>query len=294
MDLRAGGWAEVAQRDLSTNQIVLVNRNDPGFVSLNGVKEIEVVTPGFDVYAVEAGVDLDAPGARSPVNAPRARLDGGLCLNRATHTYLHCETGAPQVVGAQGPVLVDGESFEPRDGTLDLTALSLAEGTHDVQVDGATTRIRLVTEAKVGPGDEPVDSWIDGLVASDRLAIPHDRGNVWLIGSNGEAEERKPVSPTWLKDLGLLQNQVDVSGLIRNAAFPPAYVVSPSYMGKPWVQEVPRPYTESTAFESPRPLNIAAARMLVEALLVEYRPARMRDDRTWKRALAALLRTAHQ
>jgi hypothetical protein len=294
LDLRAGGWAEVAQRDLSMDQLVLVSRSDPGFGSLEGVKEIEAVTPGFDVYAVAAGVDVDALGAPSPVKVQEARLDGGLCLNRATHTYLHCKSGAPQLVGALRPVLVDGEPFEPREGTLDLAALHLGEGTHEVRGDGTTIHFRLVGEVKVGPSDEPVDSWIDGMTTSDRLAIPHDRGNVWLIGTNGEAEERKPVSPAWLTDLGLLRNQVDVSALIRNAAFPPAYVVSPSYMGKPWVQAVPGAYKVSTVFESPRPLNLAAARMLVEALLVDYRPSRMREDRAWKRALAAFLRTAHQ
>jgi hypothetical protein len=126
------------------------------------------------------------------------------------------------------------------------------------------------------------------------VRLPGAHEKVWLLGDKGEAEERAVRPAAWLNDLDLMDNEVDVTGLLNSTSFAPGYVVAPSFMGKPWVERVPDGVAMAHDSEPSRGFPAASARELVSRLLVDYAPAERKVDARWKKCLAAFLRTVHR
>ena len=117
----------------------------------------------------------------------------------------------------------------------------------------------------------------------------------WIITSaDGEVEQR-PVRPSsWLDALDLMDNEVDVTGLVRSTSFLTCYVVAPSFMGRPWVEKVPAGFSEADPTESRREVKTSSARSLVADLLAGYAPDERTEDKQWKRCFAAMMRQVHR
>jgi hypothetical protein len=291
LDTRAGAWAEVGRRDAGQDQMLLVDEVGAQALSdIGGVSARRDAPPGQVLLFVPAGTCVFEE--ELPPKSSRPLLSGGLCLNRSTVTYLLTPTGLP-VIAPASVARIAGEQLQVRDGVAVLAAAGLGEGEHSAEVDGHRVRFRLVERLQQGPVEAGTASWVSHLPVVPRLRLPHDGGSIWLVGERGQLEERPGTAATWLADLGLMANEVDVTSMVRSTWFEPAFVVSNSFRGKPWVEPVPPGLGKAQASELPRALNRSAARDLVSKLLVGYSPAARAADASWKRAFAALMRTAH-
>ncbi len=162
-----------------------------------------------------------------------------------------------------------------------------------MRADGQHLNLRLVHRLQDGPLESSEPTWHQQLPVVPRVRLPHSEGKVWLVGSHGEVAERLPVNATWASDLGLMVTEVDVTGMVGSTWFPPAFAISASYVGKPWVEPVPSDLAEAQPTDSKLP-SAASLRVLVAQLLLDYQPAARKSDARWKRAFAGLMRTAHR
>jgi hypothetical protein len=291
VDGRAGAWAEVGRRDTAVEQLVLIGSGDVRALQGGlGLEAIEGAAFGHNLLRVPAGVLLSEH--EMPAPDVRPRLEGGLCLNYSTGTYLHARSGLPVVRPGAGAVL-DGSPLPLRDGAAVLESAVLGVGDHVIDVAGSRLQMRLVDRMQQGPLPPDLHSWVDEVPVVPRVVVPWEAGSIWLVGERGELEQRPVVAPAWAEALRLTISEIDVTSTVRSTWFEPAFVIADSFRGKPWVAPVPAGAAEAQPGERSRLLNPAAARALVTRLLTGYQPVARQSDARWKRAFAALLRTAH-
>lgn len=291
VDRLAGGWAETMHRDLEVDQLLLVRSDLAGPPVQSGlIRRHDESPPGHSLYAVPAGVDLSDVPMHVP-QGPKPELVAGLALNSATHTYLNCATGVPDLVGVTGQAAVNGTLIGTTGGRARLGSLVLGDGEHIIEAQGHKILLRLESRVQEPPCEPQPGTWADDLREVVRLSVPWGGGPVWLIGRDGQLEQRKVEGPSWLAQLGLQAEEIDLTGAVKGACFEPAYVVS-SYMRRPWVAPVPDGLAEADPAKTANPPHPALARQLIQDLLSGYAPTSMQNDRSWKRSLAAVLRTA--
>ncbi|MEI7059391.1 hypothetical protein WBG06_26460 [Nocardioides sp. CCNWLW239] len=295
IDRGVGGWVEVLERDLNADQFLLLS--DPLPIDPPApVQRHNDAPAGRTMYMVPSGVELDLPteaGAKS-TSSRKPRLSGGLILRAATNTYLWCSTGVPEIAGVDDLVQVDGSpAVKAVEGTASLRDLALPPGQHTAVTNSGDLRFTLLRDLTKPPVVYE-ESWIDSVPDGDRVAVPHTDGDVWLVGPNGEAERRRVHTPRWLGDLDLYSNEVEMTGMVTNCWFKPAYVIADSYMGKPHVIPVPAALAIADADAEHRPIDIDAARRLVTRLIVGCGPDERRSDKAWKRCLAELMRSVNR
>ena len=294
IDMRAGGWAEVGQRDQRTDQVALVERSvSQVLATCPGVEDRGVAPSGASILFVPRGVVLDEregpPASVGPV------LQGGLRLRAATSSYLLSDLGAPEVAGCSG-VRARVGSIEHRivDGTITINGPAIGPGDHEVRCGGDSVRFRLV-DRLLAPGTHAADSsWYDDLPPRTRVEVPHRVGPVWIVGADGAVQEREVVEPRWLRDLGLDSTATDVTGMVGSTQFTPLFVVSAPLPSRAWVTRVPDQLRRPDFGADRRSYDRARARRLVSQLLTDVGPSDVQHDREWKKILAALLREVHR
>lgn len=295
IDRGVGGWAEVLERDLELDQFLLLPDSHHVEIPPKAQRHDDAPT-GHALYMVPKGVELNLPSddvARA-ASSRKPRLSGGLILRAATSTYLWCSTGSPEVTGVGDLVLVDGsQSVKVVDGSASLAELSLPAGQHNAVTSGGDLRFTLLRDLTKPPVVDE-ESWIDKVPDGERISVPYTAGDVWLVGSNGEAERRRVHTARWLGDLDLYSNEVEMTGLVKNCWFKPAYVVADSYMGKAHVVPVPAGLAAIDPDADHRPTDVDAARRLLTRLLAGYEPEARRSDRAWKRCFAELMRSVNR
>ena len=297
VDTVAGGWAEVQRRDPEQAQLALIPAHRWAVSGLADLTEPREDGPlGHVLAAVPARLEFtDEVGADLAAGRPAVpRLEGGFPLNAATNTYLTSTHGLPVVVGAHTSVKVDGVRVLIVDSRVVLGGLGLGPGDHVIQADGKQIPLRLLERLVESPVTPDREVWTDVLVESARVRVPCSGDSVWLLGADGELEERTPVPPGWVASLGLMANEVDLTGVVAQTWFQPAYLVSSSYMGKPWVEPVGVPAIHGEHDRTRRPFDRDKARKLVTALMHDYGPEVRKTDKRWKRSFAALMRTVHR
>lgn len=295
IDMRAGGWAEVGQRDHQSDQLAIVGAGAAQtFSSIPGVVDRGVAPSAASIFYVGRGVAVDEPDHtpdRSGVS-----LHGGLRLHGATNTYLLSEFGAPEVAGCPGD-RADVGSVEHRvvDGKVAINGPAIGLGDHEVHCDGgAMVRFRLV-DRLLAPGTHPSGpSWYDDLPPNTRVDVPHRAGPVWILGADGAAQEREVADVRWLRNLGLDVTAADVTGVVGATHFVPLFVVSSPTPSKAWVTPVPDRLRTQDLGVDHRSYDRSRARLLVSKLLTDVGPPDIQQDREWKRVLAAFLREVHR
>lgn len=292
IDTRAGGWAEVGRRDVQLDQHVVTTQHmADGLARVAGVEDRGTTPSGLAVCFVPQGLvlaDLAVPSAQ-----PRPRFRGGLPLRVATHSYLLSPHGAAEVVqGSEATSVVEG-TVAP-DIPIQIDALAAGPGDHALEVDGHILRFRLV-DRLLAPGEGQADAaWYDDLPTTVGMQVPHAAGPVWVVGADGAVEERDVQHSRWLDDLGLFPTAADVTALVRSTQFEPLFVISRPTEGTAWVTTVPDALRAVDPDATRRSYDRLRARQLVTQLLADARPDAMRDDRAWKKALAALMREVHR
>jgi hypothetical protein len=293
IDTRAGGWAEVGGRDVQLEQYVVTAQHAAGGLArVAGVEDRGSTPSGLAVYFVPQGVAL--PDLPVPSVQPEPRFRGGLPLRVATHSYLLSPHGAPDVVQGQGRASVGGEDTDSSDILTHIDALAAGPGDHAIEIDGHTLRFRLV-DRLLAPGDGQAGAaWYDDLPTPVGMQVPHAAGPVWVLGADGAVEERDVPHSRWLDDVSLFPTAADVTVIVRSTQFEPLFVISRPTEGTAWVTAVPDVLRAADPDAGRRSYDRLRARQLVTQLLADVRPAAMRDDRAWKKALAALMREVHR
>jgi hypothetical protein len=295
IDMRAGGWAEVGQRDDEADQLAIAQRGAAeNFRTARGIEARGVDPSGGSIFFVGRGVEVDEPGA-TPM-PPRPSLQGGLRLRGATSSYLLSEFGAPELAGCPGERAYVG-SVEHRvvEGKVSVDGPAIGPGDHELRCDGGSAvRFRLV-DRLLAPGTHPSGpSWYDGLPPSTRMEVPHRTGPVWIVGADGAVQERDVAEARWLKDLGLGTTAADVTGMVGSTQFIPLFVVSSPTPSTAWVTPVPDSLRRPDLGADRRSYDRSRARRLVSQLLTDVGPPDIQRDREWKKVLAALMREVHR
>ncbi|WP_374457304.1 hypothetical protein [Nocardioides sp.] len=294
-DMRAGGWAEVGQRDHQADQLAIAERPAAGSLSaVPGVESRGTAPSGASIFFVGRGVAVDEPDGRSGPLRPSLR--GGLRLRAATSSFLLSEYGAPEILGCPGERANVGY-IEHRvvEGTVSIDGPSLGQGDHEVRCDGGAVRFRLV-DRLLAPGTHPADPpWYDDLPPSPRIEVPHRAGGpVWVVGPDGALQERGVAEVRWLQDLGLDATAVDVTGMVGSTQFTPLFVVSSPTPSRVWVTPVPQRLRRPNLGAERRSYDRLRARSLVSRLLTDVGPPEIQGDREWKKVLAAVMREVHR
>lgn len=294
VDRQVGGWAEVAGYRPEAAHIALVPPGDsPWFAGLPGVTQPAVSTIPFDVWSVPAGLTL-APEPISAAEVPPA-LVGGLPLGLQTRTYLHADTGAPAVVNA-AEVQWLGRAVPLVAGQASLDLNGAGPGRHEVVADGQLLTFRTETHLQEPGGYDGQADWVEALpVHSGRVRVPNRHGRIWLVGlEEGQLEERPSPIVKWIEHLDLQASLLDVTDLVRSAAFVTAYVVSIGGGGlAAYVARVPERLRSSSSGASRKPVNQESARQLVSKMLQGCVPESISNDREWKSCQSKIMRVAH-
>lgn len=294
IDLRAGGWAEVGQRDHQVDQLAVAERQAARSLgAIPGVESRGSTPSGASIFFVSRGVAVDEPDGTTILLSPS--LQGGLRLRGATNSYLLSEFGAPEVAGCPGQrAYVGAVEQHVVEGTVSIDGPTLGLGDHEVRCDGGAVRFRLV-DRLLAPGTHPSDPpWYDGLPPSTRVEVPHRAGPLWIVGAEGAVQERELAEARWLKDVGLDATAADVTGMVGSTQFTPLFVVSSPTPSKAWVTPVPDRLRKPDLGADRRSYDRSRARHLVSQLLTDVGPSDIQRDREWKRVLAALMREVHR
>jgi hypothetical protein len=290
LDRRVGGWAEVGLRDPEIDQLLVTRSNAPFRPStVSGVEHLKAELADHEVFIVPRGVDVSADPA-----VPRhvARFVGGLPLDGRTNTYL-CRDHLPALEVPESAVEVrfNGTLVEAETSMrVGLGGLGLGSGDHDFQVGQQRVKLRLVDRVQFGPTAlQDTLSWHADLTSSARVRIPHDRGPVWLVGADGDLVQKEVPQVPWVKSLGLLTSEADVTGLVASLGWPARFVVNANYAGRPWVASVPLVLADQHGQNVPA-FELQSARSMVHAVLGLDVGLCGDELRSWRRALAAVMR----
>jgi hypothetical protein len=294
VDRQVGGWAEVPGYRPESAHLALVPQGEsPWFAGRDGVTQPQLGAIPFDVWLVPAGLALAAEPVVSAELLPA--LVGGLPLALQTRTYLHADHGAPAVQNV-AEVKWMGRTVQAVAGQASLDLSTAVPGQQEVLADGRRIAFRTETHLQE-PGcyDELVDWQEDLLKAAGRVRVPKRHGRIWLVGlEEGQLEERPSPVVKWLEHLGLEGGLLDVTELVRSAAFVTAYVVSVGDGALPaYVARVPERLRSSSSGARRKPVNQDSARQLVSKMLQGCAPDRIAGDREWKSCQSKILRVAH-
>lgn len=318
VDRDAGGWLEQPSADFSVEQLRLLpvaHHSEASRLKAGGAEQLGTAPEGWTLWKLPAGFSVDGR-EQSSTPAKSLVLDGGLCLDPVSRTYLRSERALPVVTGlADGDVVeIDGRPFTVLDGRVMLP--QLPAGDHAVTWEDERVRFRVLDHLQTELRLVPEYGWVtaDGGLRIGRLetegpaicgawcndsggiepvstSVPFRTDSIWIMGREGQLAKRDVRPLAWVSSLGLGVTQTDVRRGLAGLDFRPAFAVAFKTSSSPaFVVEV-----TAEESEAPRPRDVTGleVQQVVQRLLVGGCQDLEKDqERRWKRALAGLIKGA--